>query len=121
MTDRFSKLTELFSALDEQGQQSLLDFAEFLVERQPQAASTQQPGQPEQPLQIPRPENETVVAAIKRLSRTYPMLDKRKILNQASALMAQHVMGGREAAEVIDELEVIFERHYETAAVEKHQ
>jgi hypothetical protein len=40
------------------------------------------------------------------------MLDKAKLLNETSALMAQHVMQGRPAEEVIDELEIVFEMHY---------
>ncbi len=87
----------------------LLEFAEFLAGRH--GTSVEIPA----PVPVSRPQHETVVAAIRRLSQTYPMLDKRKILNQASVLMAQHVMAGREAAEVIDELEVIFERQYRAA------
>jgi hypothetical protein len=53
---------------------------------------------------------------MKRLSATYHMLDKSKLLNETSALMAQHVMQGRPAHEVIDELEVVFELHYRRLA-----
>jgi hypothetical protein len=41
------------------------------------------------------------------------MLDKAKMLNETSALMAQHIMQGRDAEEVIDELEQVFATHYE--------
>ena len=57
-----------------------------------------------------------MVVAIKRLRATYPMLDPAKLLNETHDLMTQHVMQGRKAAEVIDELEVLFRRYYEQLA-----
>jgi hypothetical protein len=65
-----------------------------------------------EPKAIPRPAEENVVAALKRLRETYHMLDHSKMLHEASALMAQHMMQGRPAPEVIDELEEIFQQHY---------
>ena len=41
------------------------------------------------------------------------MLDRSKMLNETSSLMTQHVLNGRAATEVIDELEIMFKRHYE--------
>jgi hypothetical protein len=41
------------------------------------------------------------------------MLDRSKMLNETSVLMTQHVISGRDAVEVIDELEILFRRHYE--------
>ena len=55
---------------------------------------------------------ESVIAAIKRLSATYPMLDKGKVFNDTSSLMSQHIIQGREAVEVIDELEALFQQEY---------
>ena len=66
----------------------------------------------QEPQVIPRPENESVVAAIKRLTATYPMLDKPQLLNETSALMTKHVMQGVGVVEVIDELEDLFLRFY---------
>ena len=109
MTEQ-DKLAALFAALDRQDQQSLLAFAEFLHGRAP--ASPPVSSVVPAPEPIPRPEQESVVAAIKRLSRSYPMVDKGRVLHQASALMAEHIMQGKDAVEVIDELEVIFERRY---------
>jgi hypothetical protein len=63
-----------------------------------------------------RPEGESVVMAIKRLTRTYPMIDRRKLMGPTSLLMSQHALQGRAATEVIDELEVVFERHYRETA-----
>jgi hypothetical protein len=101
------RLLELLGRLPENKAQVLLEFAEFLATRH---------GEPERsgtPLDIPRPDQESVVKAIKRLSATYPMLDRAKMLNETSVLVTQHVMHGREAVEVIDELEILFRRHYE--------
>jgi hypothetical protein len=54
-----------------------------------------------------------VTTAIRRLVRTYPMLDRRKLMAEASEFMAQHALQGRPAGEVIDELDALFARHYE--------
>jgi hypothetical protein len=98
----------------------LLEFAEFLLERHGSvghaeaapAAAIDVPA----PVEIPRPAEETVVKAVKRLRATYPMLDARKLLNQTSDLMTQHLVQGREAIEVIEELEILFRSHYEKLA-----
>lgn len=103
------KLLNHFRKLTKQDAQSLLSFAEYLAARS-------QPVEPEEALlvnKIERPAEETVIAAIKRLSASYPMLDKDKMLTETSALMAQHIVQGRVANEVIDELEQVFERHYD--------
>ena len=113
------KLVALFTALDRQDQRSLLAFAEFLHGRA--AGSLPAPSPVPAPEPIPRPEQESVVAAMKRLSRSYPMVDKSQVLHQASALMAEHIMQGKDAVEVIDELEVIFERRYRKLMDRKDQ
>lgn len=87
--------------------EQVLAFVEFLQTR------IERPSVPTEPLTIPRPTQETVVKAIRRLSATYPMLDRGKILTETSTLMSQHVLGGREAAEVIDDLERLFQEHFE--------
>ena len=105
------RLDELAGQLSETALRSLLDFAEFLLERDgPRERVVHEP----EPL--PRPAEESVVAAMKRLRESYHMLDHGKMLHEASALMAQHLMQGRPAAEVIDDLERIFVRHYERYA-----
>ncbi len=57
-----------------------------------------------------RPAEESVVAAIKRLTRVYPAVERRRLMGPVSTLMAQHALHGRVAVEIIDELEVVFER-----------
>ena len=95
--------------LDDGQRDTLVAFAEFLAGRAEAEAGEAEPAAP---LDIPRPEKESVVKAIKRLSATYPMLDKSRMLDETSTLMAEHTLQGREADEVITELEVVFERHY---------
>lgn len=102
----FKRLKHIYSALPAAEQKSLLDFAEFLLSR------VEQHSPPLEINLIARPPTESVVAAIKRLSQTYPMLDKGQLFHETSALMTQHLMQGRPAAEVIDELETLFMKHY---------
>ncbi len=106
------RLLELFRQLPAAEQENLLAFAEFLLQRAPRQATSPRPPDLE-PVDIPRPESESVVAAIRRLSQTFPMLAKDELLHEASTLMTAHVMHGRSAVDVIDELEVVFRRHYE--------
>ena len=108
-------LLKYFRQLSSQDSQTLLSFAEFLAARS-------QPETDSESLivnKIERPAEESVIAAIKRLSASYPMLDKDKILTETSSLMTQHVVQGRDAVEVIDELELVFERHYDAFSEEK--
>lgn len=105
------KLLDLFDGLDTRQQEMLLAFAEFLAVRSAQpAAPAGGAGEPES---IERPAEETVVMAIRRLTRTYPMLDRRKLFDATSRFMAQHALQGRAAPEVIDELEIVFAEHYQ--------
>ena len=103
------RLLKLFRALPASGQSSVIDYVEFLVSRVENAP----PPVPTQPLDIPRPTEESVVKAIKRLMATYPMLARDKLLNETSAQLTRHVVHRHPAPEVIDELERIFKRHYD--------
>jgi len=110
MTADERRLLRMFRALSPSRQEGLFDYAEFLLTRaQPDA-----PEVPSEPLAIPRPEQESVVKAIKRLRETYPMLDRAKILHDTSGLMTQHLVHGKSAPDVIDELEALFRRHFES-------
>ena len=104
MASSAKQLTEIFEYLPAQQQKTLIEFAEFLKSRapKPQPVITE-------PVNIPRPETESVIAAIKRLTETYPMVERSSIFNETSELMMQHTMTGRQAIEVIDELEILFE------------
>ena len=87
-------------------------FAEFLQNRAAEAEPAEN-GPPPEPKTIPRPKKESVVGAIKRLSETYYMLDRSSLLNDTSSLMTAHIMQGREASKVIDDLEAMFARQFE--------
>lgn len=122
MDETSSKLLSLFDSLSSQDRATLLAFAEFLKQRvdstllQGLQATTPEKSEPEpipEPVPIARPEEERVVAAIKRLSESYPMLNKNDMLGETSDLLTQHVLQGREAAEVIDDLEVVFQSRYQ--------
>lgn len=113
MTADERKLLKAYRALSEARRVGLLDYAEFLASREAE------PGEADmarEPVDIPRPVEESVVKAIKRLRATYPMVDRSKILHETSSLMTQHLMHKRPAGEVIDELEILFRRHYEIAS-----
>lgn len=105
------RLLDLYRRLEPAGRETLLSFAEFLVQRGAPAAAN--PAEVPRPAEIPRPAEESVIAAIRRLSATFHMLDKSVLLHETSDLVTAHIMQGRPAVEVIDELEVVFRRHYE--------
>ena len=112
------QLLDLFTGLDETGQASLLAFAEFLSTRNPTGSSatpaavtTPKEGVPA-PENIERPADESIVGALKRLAKTYPMLDKSEMLGATSDMVATHVMQGTDPTLVIDQLEAIFADHY---------
>jgi hypothetical protein len=111
------KLLELFEQLTSEQQEKLIAFAEFLT-----ADPAGEAVAPE-PLAIRRPAAETVTMAIRRLVRSYPMLERRHLMGEASQLLAQHVLQGRTSAEVIDDLEALFVAQYERhrAKVEKRK
>lgn len=101
------KLLRLYSRLNEQARDNLVAFAEFLASRE-SGDSQVEAMRSAEPKPIPRPESETVIGAIRRLSDSYYMVDKSLLLTETSSLMTAHLMHGREAAEVIDELEALF-------------
>ena len=106
------KLLQVVSRLKAADQAAVLAFAEFLLHRHLEGKPMEEP-KVLTPHPIPRPMEESVVGAIKRLAKTYHMLDREEMLHETSSLMGEHVMQGRSAKEVIDDLEVLFVRHYE--------
>lgn len=120
VNDTEQNLLALFRKLTEQDAQALLRFAAFLA-NEPSTTAIDSGGTAEaptdaaipQPELLERPENERVADALKRLSASYPMLDKKHLLGKASELVAQHVMFGKPANIVIDEIEIIFEQAYD--------
>lgn len=105
------KILKLFKSLGESDRQTLLAFAEFLSSKNNDDKKDDKGAEltvPTVPLGLPRPDNESVIKAIKRLTENYPMIDKETILHPISGLMTSHIMQGRNAVEVIDDLEALF-------------
>jgi hypothetical protein len=113
------RLIKLYQSLTEADQQTLFSFAEFLQTKNNKESITtdnqesEEEQIPSEPLELPRPDEESVVKAIKRLTKNYPMVDKESILHPISGLMTSHILQGRGANEVIDDLEALFLKEYE--------
>ena len=108
MTKSEKKLLEQFKTLPDEAKKSLLDFCAFLTTQHSDVESALST-----PKNLPRPKDESVVLAMRRLSDTYFMLNKDDLLHEASSLMSQHILQGRDAVDVIDELEVLFKKKYD--------
>jgi len=122
-SDRQKALLDTLERLSPADQSAVTSFAEFLLGRSSGFTTpsqeavvkvAEQPPEIPEPEHIPAPEDERVIAALKRLSKTYSMLSKNKMLGMTSDLMTQHVLHRREASEVIAELERVFQEEYET-------
>ena len=105
-------LLDNYLKLDRSDRERLRAFADFLVSRILEHAEPAAAAPPAEPKSIPRPKKETVIGAIKRLSETYYMIDRQDLLTETSSLMSAHIMHGRAASEVIDDLEALFVSHY---------
>jgi hypothetical protein len=106
------KLLKLFKRLDDKDQSALIAFAQFLHQREGTADDAGDQELSQDPILIERPAEESVVAAIKRLRSSYHMLDTSAMLTEASSLMTSHLIHGRSAPDVIDELEALFTQEY---------
>lgn len=110
------QLIDYYSSLSSSDKGNLLAFAEFLsqrvtlnnVDKELIDRTTQS-----QPVAIKRPETESVIKAIKRLTATYPMVEKENLLHSISDLITAHMMQGKKAEIVIDELEDLFLNAFE--------
>lgn len=105
-----SSIETICANLPDEGLASLQEFAQFLAEKYPPVITPEI----EAVNPIPRPKQETVVAAIRRLTKTYPMLDKKILFEQTSIAMTEHVMQQVPTVDSIDRLEVVFEKEYST-------
>ena len=110
------RLATLASGLPDQAQRSLLEFAEFLSHKYPVENQATEPAL----VPIERPPKETVIAAIRRLTKTYPMLEKEVLFQQTSQAMSDHVLQSVSVKESIDRLEAVFRKEYENW-LEKHR
>jgi len=112
------RILDIFEKLSPTDRDAAASFAEFLLSRSGTRVTASAPlpatrTEVPEPEPVPRPAEERVVAAVKRLSKTYFMLDKSKMLGATSDLVTQHIMQGREARDVIDELERVFTDQYQ--------
>jgi hypothetical protein len=114
MNDNARELLTLFEQLGERDQQTLLAFAGFLASREfsPSVDLVPMPVTFPAPEVIERPAQESIVAGLKRLSKTYPMLNKSEMLGATSDIVATSLMLGADPEKVIDDLEEIFAAHY---------
>ena len=116
MASAEQQLTEYFQQLAAGDQATLLAFAAFLAGRgSPSHSVTVKSPEPvtiPEPEIIERPAGESIVGALKRLSKSYPMLDKAEMLSATSDLVATNIMQRSDPVGVIDELEDIFRTHY---------
>lgn len=103
------QLANLFERLSKDKKVSLLDFAEFLSQKDKSVERENFTT----PTLLPRGKGETVITAIKRLKKSYSMLNMDTLLNETSTFMAQYMVQGRDVNEVIDDLEDAFEKHYQ--------
>ena len=111
-----ASLSELAAGLPDEALLTLLEFAEFLALRHPAAAD-----KPDlEIVPIERPSSESVIAAIRRLAKTYPMLDRDVLFQQTSQAMSDHVLREVPDSESIDRLEAVFRKEYE-ALLKKHR
>ncbi len=109
--ERRQALLAAFDRLDARRQDVLMEFAATLAAHDDAAPTAVRP----EPYPADDPVNESVVAAIKRLTCMYPAAGRRRLMGPVSVLMAQHALQGRPAKEVIDELETVFERDHAKA------
>lgn len=108
------RLLRAFGKLPERDRATVIGLAELLLAPEAQVADDPVPA----PGNTPRPDDESVVAAMRRLSGDYPMLQSSQLLHEASALMSKHLLQGQEATSVIDELQALFGRHYQALVAE---
>jgi hypothetical protein len=110
------KLIKIFKSLNDSNKEAFIAFGEFLLTRSDDLSvgHLKEDAVASEPVDIPRPEGESVIKAIKRLSATYPMVDKENILHPISDLMTSHMISGRAAPEVIDDLQEVFLNEYQS-------
>jgi hypothetical protein len=111
-----TRLLDVWRQLGAAEKLTLFQFAQFLHSQQ---TESQEPIS-QQPLNLPRPESESVVKALKRLKKNYPMIDADMgLLDDASRLIMEKVTGTPDP-EVIEKLEALFLERYQRWQHEKN-
>ncbi len=112
MSNDQKKIASIYRELDANAKSSLLDFAEFLLSRSKSESASDTASKLQVPVSEPVPESETVIAALKRMRRVYPMLETEGLFNEASSLVSSNLIGGRPSREVVVEIELLFAKYY---------
>ncbi|MEO5364257.1 MAG: hypothetical protein H7838_11630 [Magnetococcus sp. DMHC-8] len=108
-----NRLLAAWQKLGRAEQRTVRLFAEFLSQQSGDGSAAPSPSPPQEPLPIPRPAQESAVLALKRLKKSYPMIETDfALLEEASQLLLKKVMGMADA-EVIEALEGLFARRYQ--------
>ncbi|MGB0866297.1 MAG: Crp/Fnr family transcriptional regulator [Granulosicoccaceae bacterium] len=115
-----ARLQRIHAALDDNHQNTLLEFAEFILQRSGAELPTHELPLPDGILPEPAfeepPEDETVSGALARLSRVYEMLDVEALQAQASlGILEGAAMREKTPRQLIDELERFFAERYQRA------
>ncbi|MBF0624238.1 MAG: hypothetical protein HQL82_05470 [Magnetococcales bacterium] len=110
MADEKTRLLEAWQRLNATDKTALLRHAEALA-----ATGGEEPAPvPQEPLDIPAPAGESAVKALKRLKRSYPMIEAdARLLEDASQLLMAKMMGTPEG-DVIRRLEALFAERFRT-------
>ena len=106
------QLLKIYSGLPAEQANTLFEFALFLATKTHTEPPKTKPVVSE-PLGIPRPDKESIIGAIKRLKKNYPMLDSDKLMNDTQNILTQHLLKGKALLECVEEVEQIFLSHYE--------
>ena len=107
------KLLAAWKDLGEAEQRTVRLFAEFLIQQVQNHHDKQTPSVAQTPLLIPKPEKESAVLALKRLKKSYPMIEADfSLLEEASQLLLKKVMGAEEK-EIVLALEQLFDRRFQ--------
>lgn len=105
-----ARLMAIWRRLGEADRHALWRYALFLDASRSEAPPAEVPTIP---ILTPAPPGETAVAALKRLKRSYPMIEADAgLLDEASRLIMERMFGAPDA-EVIGRLEAIFRERWQ--------
>ncbi|MBF0096359.1 MAG: Crp/Fnr family transcriptional regulator [Magnetococcales bacterium] len=106
-----TRLLAAWQKLTEEDQRTVRLFAEFLLQQNGADTTTSKINL--EPVPIAKPAEESAVLAMKRLKKSYPMIEADfSLLESASQLLLKRIMGTPDA-EVVAELEALFANRYQ--------
>lgn len=104
-------MQKIWKQLSESHRETLLRFAQFLLTQE--AEDRRLAPAPTQPLGILAPSGESVVQALKRLKKNYPMIETDiPLLDAAAQLVMQKVLGASDEV-LIEKMEALFLSNYQ--------